>query len=58
MKKEELNSILSEIASMKKELLISRIKASSGESPKSNDYKEKKKKIARLFTKINDKKLA
>jgi len=57
MKKEERASILSEISSTKKDLVVLRIKASSGETLKNHGYKEKKKKIARLFTKINDPKL-
>lgn len=57
MKKEEKLSILSEISNIKKDLLMLRVKSSSGETPKNHGYKEKKKKIARLFTKINDPKL-
>jgi len=53
MKKEEKQSFLTDIANLKKELLMMRIKASSGESVIAKDYKGKKKEIARLFTKIN-----
>jgi ribosomal protein L29 len=53
MKKEEKQSFLTDIANLKKELLMMRIKASSGESVIAKDYKSKKKEIARLFTKIN-----
>ena len=53
MKKEEKQSLLTDISSLKKELLMMRIKASSGESVVIKDYKNKKKEIARLFTKIN-----
>jgi ribosomal protein L29 len=58
MKKEEKSSILSEISIIKKDLLMFRIKSSSGEVPKGKEYKEKKKAVARLFTKINDPKFA
>jgi len=53
MKKEEKQSFLTHIANLKKELLMMRIKASSGESVIAKNYKSKKKEIARLFTKIN-----
>jgi|GEM_PF-1198933 len=53
MKKEEKQSFLTDIANLKKELLMMRIKASSGESVIAKNYKSKKKEIARLFTKIN-----
>lgn len=53
MKKEEKQSLLTDISSLKKELLMMRIKASSGEAVVIKDYKNKKKEIARLFTKIN-----
>lgn len=53
MKKEETKSILASIASIKKDLLIKRVKASSGEVISIKEYKEKKKEVARLFTKLN-----
>jgi ribosomal protein L29 len=53
MKKEEVKSILTNIANLKKELLMMRIKISSGESVIVKDYKIKRKEIARLFTKLN-----
>ncbi len=56
MKKEEKQSVLANIASLKKELMMMRIKASSGDTTVIKDYKLKKKEIARLFTKINDNK--
>ncbi|MDX2083304.1 MAG: 50S ribosomal protein L29 [Rickettsiales bacterium] len=56
MKKEQNNSVLLDIANLKKELLMIRIKASSGEAVIAKDYKNKKKEIARLFTKINSNK--
>lgn len=56
MKKDEKNSILANIANLKKELLMMRVKVSSGESISVKDYKNKKKEVARLFTKINNKK--
>jgi ribosomal protein L29 len=55
MKKEE-KLMLVNIATLKKELLIMRIKMSSGESVVLKDYKFKKKEVARLFTDINNKK--
>jgi len=58
MKKEEKNTILANIASLKKELMMMRVKASSGEVVAVKDYKLKRKEIARLFTKINNKKAA
>ena len=54
MKKED-KSLLANIAGIKKELLMMRIKTSSGESVPAKDYKSKKKEVARLFTKINQK---
>ena len=53
---EEKNSVLSQIASFKRELMMMRVKASSGEGVLVKDFKIKKKQIARLFTKINNKK--
>ncbi len=53
MKKEEKKSVLANIASLKKELLMMRIKISSGETVAIKDYKAKKKEVARLFTKLN-----
>ena len=51
---EEKKSILTDVANIKKELLMLRIKASSGDAINLKDYREKKKKIARLLTKAND----
>jgi ribosomal protein L29 len=56
MKKEETKSALASIANLKKELLMIRIKASSGEAVAAKDCKNKRKEIARLFTKLNAKK--
>jgi ribosomal protein L29 len=53
MKKEEKQSILADISNFKKELMMMRIKASSGDAVIVKDYKIKKKEIARLFTKLN-----
>lgn len=53
MTKEEKNSILANISSLKKEMLLMRIKESSGETIAIKDYKHKKKEVARLFTKLN-----
>ena len=53
MKIEEKKSILADIAGLKKELMMIRIKVSSGETIVVKDYKNKKKEVARLFTKLN-----
>lgn len=53
MKKEEVKTTLADIASLKKDLLLMRIKSSSGEAVPSKDYKAKRKEVARLFTKLN-----
>ncbi|OFW81099.1 MAG: 50S ribosomal protein L29 [Alphaproteobacteria bacterium RIFCSPLOWO2_01_FULL_40_26] len=53
MNKDEQKSILANIASLKKELMMMRVKASSGETIPVKDYKIKKKEVARLFTKLN-----
>lgn len=56
MNKEERKIAIADIANLKKELMMVRIKASSGEAINLKDYRGKRKQIARLFTKINDKK--
>lgn len=48
-------SVLKEISSLKKDLMMLRLKKSSGENISSKEYKAKKKEVARLFTKINNK---
>lgn len=53
MEKKDKKSDLANISDLKKELLMMRIKASSGETIVAKDYKNKKKEIARIFTKIN-----
>jgi ribosomal protein L29 len=58
MKKEEKKSALANISGLKKELLMMRVKASSGETIIAKDYKNKKKEVARLFTQINNNKAA
>jgi ribosomal protein L29 len=57
MKTEEEKSALANIASLKKKLLMIRIKASCGETIDVKDFKNTKKEVARLFTKINNKKV-
>ncbi len=52
---EEKKSILADVANIKKELMMLKIKASSGDSINLKTYREKKKEIARLLTKVNDK---
>ena len=56
MKKEEKQAFLTDISTIKKDLMILRIKASSGETVPVKEFKEKKKAVARLFTKMNNKK--
>lgn len=56
MTKDDKKSVLATIASLKKELLMMRIKASSGETIVAKDYKHKRKEVARLFTKLNSNK--
>jgi ribosomal protein L29 len=53
MKKEDKNSKLAEIATIKKELMMLRIKASSGDAVLVKEFKNKKKAIARIFTEVN-----
>ena len=57
MKKEEKQSFLTEISTLKKDLMMLRIKSSSGETVPVKEFKTKKKAIARLFTKMNNKKI-
>lgn len=52
---EEKKSILADVAKIKQELMMLRIKASSGDAINLKDYRVKKKEIARLLTKVNDK---
>ena len=56
MTKDDKKSALATVASLKKELLMMRIKASSGEVIVAKDYKSKRKEVARLFTKLNSNK--
>ena len=53
MNQEEKKSILLNVASLKKELLIARLKISMRDSVTIKDYRQKKKEVARLFTKLN-----
>ena len=57
MKIEEKKSLLTKISDLKKEIMLVKIKASSGESVVVKDYRKKKKEVARLFTQINNEKL-
>ncbi len=52
---EEKKSILADVAKIKQELMMLRIKASSGDAINLKDYRTKKKEIARLLTKVNSK---
>lgn len=56
MKKEEKQTKLNEIGNLKKDIMMMRIKSSSGDTVAVKDYRSKKKEIARLFTAINAKK--
>lgn len=58
MTQEAKKSMLSDISAKKKELMMMRIKVSSGETVSVNLYRDLKKQVARLFTKINDKKIS
>ena len=49
MKKEDNKSTLANIAGLKKELLMMRIKASSGETIVAKDYKNKRKEVADAY---------
>ncbi|MFT6106207.1 MAG: ribosomal protein L29 [Rickettsiales bacterium] len=51
---EDKKSILQDISLKKKDLLMIRIKRSSGDSEVVKNIKNTKKEIARLFTKLND----
>lgn len=57
MKKEMVATLL-RIADLKKELLMMRVKSSLGEEVVVKNYKNKKKEVARLFTTLNNKKIA
>ena len=50
---EDKKSIIEEIRIKKQELLLTRIKISSGETINLKSIKKVKKEIARLFTKMN-----
>ncbi len=56
MKAEEVKSIMEEISSKKRELLIMKVKLSAGESIMLKEMRKIKKDVARLFTKLNNKK--
>jgi ribosomal protein L29 len=58
MKLEEKNSIIEEIYTKKRDLLVMRIKLSAGESVMLKEMRQLKKDIARLFTKLNNVKSA
>lgn len=56
MKSQDLNQAGVKITSIKKELLIMRIKKSSGGLINTRDYKKKRKEVARMLTFINNRK--
>jgi ribosomal protein L29 len=47
-------SIFDEISSKKRELLLMKVKLTSGDSVPLKDLRKNKKEVARLFTKLND----
>jgi len=47
-------SIIGEISSKKRELLLMKVKLTSGDSISLKELRKNKKEIARLFTKLND----
>jgi len=47
-------SVIDEISSKKRELLLMKVKLTSGDSISLKDLRKNKKEIARLFTKLND----
>ncbi len=53
MKIEERKKALADISNLKKELVLMKVKAASGENVPAKDYKNKKKEVARLFTQLN-----
>jgi ribosomal protein L29 len=55
MKAEDKKSIMEEISSKKRELLIMKVKLSAGESIMLKEMRTIKKDVARLFTKLNNK---
>jgi ribosomal protein L29 len=52
---QDKKTILKDILLKKKELLVARIKRSSGDAEASKNMKNTRKAIARLFTKLNSK---
>lgn len=50
------NDLLASISTLKKDLLMMRIRLTSGEKINLKEYRSKKKEIAVLFTKMNVKK--
>jgi ribosomal protein L29 len=55
MSETDKKSMISEIYNLKKELLLLRLKITSGDKINLKDYREKKKKIAIIFTTLNKK---
>lgn len=52
---QDRKAILKDISAKKKELLVARIKRSSGDIEASKNAKNTRKDVARLFTKLNAK---
>lgn len=50
---DNIKSFLEDVKNKKRDLLVMKLKAASGESVAIKDFKLKKKEIARLLTKVN-----
>lgn len=50
---EDTKTVLQSIAAKKKDLLVARVKRSSGDNSSTNSMKFVRKDIARLFTRLN-----
>ncbi len=53
MNQTDKKSMISEIYNLKKDLLLLRLRITSGDKIILKDYREKKKKVAMIFTTIN-----
>ncbi len=53
MTQQDRKKILADISNLKKDLVLMKVKASSGETISTKDLRNKKKEVARLFTQLN-----
>ncbi len=53
MTQQDRKKILAYISNLKKDLVLMKVKASSGETISTKDLRNKKKEVARLFTQLN-----